>query len=175
MKNFLLDLWHDLRAKRLWPVALVLLAGIVAVPRRPLEEGRGARGGAAPASAAKAEAPEPDGPAELAEVKLEDLGQGSGSSLSSFDDPSNPFAPPPKVLDRIRDEADGDGRPGRRRLGRRRCTERRGRLLGGGAGDGDTPATAVPAATPAEARRRHGRHRRHSARPPSTAARRPPP
>ena len=25
------DLWHDLRAKRLWPVALVLLAGIVAV------------------------------------------------------------------------------------------------------------------------------------------------
>ena len=66
---------------------------------------------APPAPAAEAKAPEPEGPAELAEVKLEDLGQGSGSSLSSFDDPSNPFAPPPKVLNRIRDEADGDGAP----------------------------------------------------------------
>ena len=26
MNNFLLDIWHDLRAKRLWPVALVLLS-----------------------------------------------------------------------------------------------------------------------------------------------------
>jgi hypothetical protein len=32
MKNFLADLWNDLRAKRLWPLAVVLLAGLVAVP-----------------------------------------------------------------------------------------------------------------------------------------------
>ena len=32
MKIFLLDLWNDLRDERLWPVALVLLAGLVAVP-----------------------------------------------------------------------------------------------------------------------------------------------
>ena len=32
MKIFLLDLWHDLRAKRLWPVALVLAVALVAVP-----------------------------------------------------------------------------------------------------------------------------------------------
>ena len=32
MKIFMLDLWHDLREKRLWPVALVLLAGLLAVP-----------------------------------------------------------------------------------------------------------------------------------------------
>ena len=105
MNNFLLDLWHDLRAKRLWPVALVLLAGIVAVPlvlAKKAEEPTVA----SPAPAAEAKEPR-SGPAELGEVKLEDMGQGSGSSLSSFDDPSNPFAPPPKVLDQIRDEADG--------------------------------------------------------------------
>ncbi len=32
MKIFLLDLWHDLREKRLWPVAVVLAVGLVAVP-----------------------------------------------------------------------------------------------------------------------------------------------
>jgi hypothetical protein len=32
MTTFLLDLWQDLRAKRLWPVAIALLAAMVAVP-----------------------------------------------------------------------------------------------------------------------------------------------
>jgi hypothetical protein len=32
MKNFVLDLWYDLREKKLWPVAVVLLLGLVAVP-----------------------------------------------------------------------------------------------------------------------------------------------
>ena len=32
MKAFALDLWHDLREKRLWPVAVLLLAALVAVP-----------------------------------------------------------------------------------------------------------------------------------------------
>ena len=32
MKIFLLDLWHDLRQKRLAPVAVVLLLALVAVP-----------------------------------------------------------------------------------------------------------------------------------------------
>jgi hypothetical protein len=32
MTTFLLDLWQDLRAKRLWPVAVALLAATVAVP-----------------------------------------------------------------------------------------------------------------------------------------------
>jgi hypothetical protein len=107
MKNLLLDLWHDLRAKRLWPVALVLLGGLVAVPvvlSKKAEEPT-----VAPPPPAKAEKLEPEGPAQLAEVKLEDLGQGTGSSLSSFDDPSNPFAPPQKVLDQIQRESAGGG------------------------------------------------------------------
>ena len=32
MKMFFLDLWHDLREKRLWPVAALLLLALVAVP-----------------------------------------------------------------------------------------------------------------------------------------------
>lgn len=32
MTTFLLDLWQDLRAKRLWPVAIALFAAMVAVP-----------------------------------------------------------------------------------------------------------------------------------------------
>ena len=32
MTTFLLDIWHDLRSKRLWPVAVVLLIAAVAVP-----------------------------------------------------------------------------------------------------------------------------------------------
>jgi hypothetical protein len=32
MTTFLLDIWHDLRAKRLWPVAAGLLAAIIAIP-----------------------------------------------------------------------------------------------------------------------------------------------
>jgi hypothetical protein len=110
MNNFLLDIWHDLRAKRLWPVAVVLLAGIIAVPfvlAKKAEEPTVAP----PAPAADAQKPQAEGPAELAEVKLEELGQGTGSSLSSFKDPSNPFAPPKKVLERISAEADETGAP----------------------------------------------------------------
>jgi hypothetical protein len=139
MKNFLLDLWNDLRAKRLWPVAVVLLAGIVAVPfvlAKKAEEPTVA----APAPAAEAEASSADGPAELAQVKLEELGQGTGSSLSSFKDPSNPFAPPRKVLDRISAEAEGTGAPADAEGGSGGDVTVKGGSLGGGAGADDAPA-----------------------------------
>jgi hypothetical protein len=41
MNDFLLDLWNDLREKRLWPVAGVLLLALVALPvvlAKPAEE-----------------------------------------------------------------------------------------------------------------------------------------
>src|SRR5918992_3795723 len=125
MKNFLLDLWNDLRAKRLWPVAVVLLAALVAVPV-VLSKGAEEPAVAPPAAQPKAGAGKSDGPARLAEVKLEELGQGTGSSLSSFDDPSNPFAPPRKVLDKIRAEERGETGGGN--------------AGGGGAGGGDASA-----------------------------------
>src|SRR5688500_626064 len=136
MTNFLLDIWNDLRAKRLWPVAVVLLAGIVAVPfvlAKKAEEPT-----VAPAPTAEAEAPKADGPAELAQVKLEELGQGTGSSLSSFKDPSNPFAPPRKVLEKISAEADGTGAPAEGGSGGGATVE--GGSLGGGAGADEAPA-----------------------------------
>jgi hypothetical protein len=137
MNNFLLNVWHDLRAKRLWPVAVVLLAGIVAVPFVLAKKAEEPTVPAA-APAADAKKPESEGPAELTEVKLESLGQGTGSSLSSFDDPSNPFAPPPKVLKRIRAEAEGAEAPADSGSGGDATVK--GGSLGGGAGADDAPA-----------------------------------
>jgi hypothetical protein len=90
MKIFLLDLWHDLKEKRLWPVAVVLLVGLVAVPvllAKPADEPP------APAPVAGDAGPKPDVLKQLAKVKLGDDEVGDGSTLGAFD-PSNPFKPP---------------------------------------------------------------------------------
>ena len=90
MKIFMLDLWHDLREKRLWPVALVLLVGLLAVPvllSKPAEEPA-----PAPAVDAAPIKPSKEQLAALAKVELRDEGAG-GSALGVFD-PSNPFKPP---------------------------------------------------------------------------------
>ena len=90
MNVFLLDLWHDLKEKRLWPVALVLLVGLVAVPvllAQPADEPSTAP------PAATAAGPKPDVLKQLAKVKLGDEEVGDGSTLGAFN-PSNPFNPP---------------------------------------------------------------------------------
>jgi hypothetical protein len=110
MKNFLLDLWYDLRAKRLWPVAAVLLAALVATPVVLSKKAEEPEPAPATATAALAAPKKPEGPAELAKVKLEELAEGSGSSLSSFD-PRNPFAPPRKALEAARRNAEGSSAP----------------------------------------------------------------
>jgi hypothetical protein len=106
MKNFLLDLWYDLREKRLWPVAALLLAALVATPVVLSKKAEEPEPVPATAAVATAEAKKPEGPAALANVKLEELAKGSGSSLSSFD-PRNPFAPPRKALEAARRQAEG--------------------------------------------------------------------
>lgn len=91
MNTFFLDLWHDLREKRLWPVAAVLALALVAVPvllAKPAEE--------ASAPVVKTPAPKKldrDQLAALAQVKLGEEESGEGSTLGVFD-PSNPFTPP---------------------------------------------------------------------------------
>jgi hypothetical protein len=100
MKIFLLDLWHDLRAKRLWPVALVLAVALVAVPvvlSKPSETPA-----APPASVRKA--PDPKDLKALASVKL-DQADVRGSTLDTFD-PSDPFRPPKKVTKRSNQDGD---------------------------------------------------------------------
>jgi hypothetical protein len=93
MKVFILDLWHDLRAKRLWPVALVLLLGLAAVPvllAKPAEDP-----GPPPALDTPTTAEKEEG-GQLTKVTLEET-EASGSTLGVFD-PSNPFKPPKKVV-----------------------------------------------------------------------------
>jgi hypothetical protein len=105
MKNFLSDLWHDLREKRLWPVAVVLLVGIVAVP---VVLSKSAETPApAPAATEARTAPEPRDLKALTTVKLDTSDAGAGSSLDTFD-PSNPFRPPRAVL-KGSAEASADG------------------------------------------------------------------
>jgi hypothetical protein len=152
MKDLPFDLWNDLRAKRLWPVALVLLAALVAAPVVLSKKAEEPAVAPAPPAPTKVESEDPEGPAALAEVKLEKLGQGSGSSLSSFD-PSNPFAPPRKVLEAARRKAEaasgdqGDGAqpaPGSPTIeGDVNLNVGTGEAPGGGAGGGDDTGVTV--------------------------------
>jgi hypothetical protein len=90
MKIFLLDLWHDLRQKRLAPVAVVLLLGLVAVPvllAKPAESP-----GPAPVATAPKKS-DREALAALTKVKLGKDEVGTGSTLGVFD-PDNPFKPP---------------------------------------------------------------------------------
>lgn len=86
MTTFFIDLWHDLRERRLWPVAVGLLAAIVAVPAilfKPVSD-------ATPPSAA---APKPSGVATLPVVNVES-GPSRGSRLEAFKaSEKNPFKP----------------------------------------------------------------------------------
>jgi hypothetical protein len=102
IQNFVMQLWNDLRARRLVPVAVLLVAGLIAAP---VVLSKKAEEPPAPAPApAPTQAKQQIGPEELAKVKLEDaLGKGNGSSLSAFD-VNNPFAPPAKVLKAAREE-----------------------------------------------------------------------
>lgn len=97
MKSLLSEIWADLRDKRLWPVAVFLVAGLVAVPillRKAPEETPPPK----PVAAAQpSSAPEPKEFAGLSSVKLEDAGGEGGSSLDTFD-PSDPFRPPREVV-----------------------------------------------------------------------------
>jgi hypothetical protein len=108
MKIFLLDLWHDLREKRLAPVAVVLLLGLVAVPvllAKPAEDP-----GPAPVAAAPKKADQ-EALAALTKVKLGEDATGKGSTLGVFD-PDNPFKPPKGTIKKEGANAPGTSGPG---------------------------------------------------------------
>jgi hypothetical protein len=105
MKIFLLDLWHDLREKRLAPVAAVLLLGLVAVPvllAKPAEDP-----GPAPVAAAPKKA-DTEALAALTKVKLGEDATAKGSTLGVFD-PDNPFSPPKGAIKKADTGATGGG------------------------------------------------------------------
>jgi hypothetical protein len=82
--NFLLDLWHDLREKRLWPVAVGLLAAAIAIPVLMLKPA----GDPAPAPAIAADT----GSGETLPAVDVDTSPTSGSKLETFSK-RNPFKP----------------------------------------------------------------------------------
>lgn len=66
MSTFVLDLWHDLREKRLWPVAVLLAVGIVAIPLLMLKGGDSGSDGSPDAPGPAASAPGAGTTVELA-------------------------------------------------------------------------------------------------------------
>jgi hypothetical protein len=132
MKIFLLDLWQDLRDKRLWPVALGLVLALVAVPvllAKPFESPE-------PAPVAKTE-PKPETPKELealAKVKLAEGAEGHGSTLGVFD-ASDPFKPPKRVLKKEEEQTAGS------ESGDSPATTSGGTTTGTTGGSGDTGST----------------------------------
>lgn len=93
MKIFLLDLLHDLREKRMWPVALVLVLALVAVP---VVLSKPAADPPPPAAEPVDESAKQQDLKGLARVVLADQEQGKGSKLNLFDS-GNPFSPPESV------------------------------------------------------------------------------
>ena len=94
MKTFLLDLAHDLREKRLWPVAAVLLLALVAIPvvlMKPAKEPTSSETSASTSTAPVTKIP------GLAKLGLADAATKGGSTLEVFAS-KNPFLPPKAVL-----------------------------------------------------------------------------
>jgi hypothetical protein len=144
MQVFLLDLWHDLREKRLAPVAAVLLLGLIAVPvllAKPAEDP-----GPAPVVAAPKKA-DNEALAALTKVKLGEDATGKGSTLGVFD-PDNPFSPPKGAIKKettgVTSGGPGDtpGTPGGS-TGSGGDTSTDGGSLGGGGGGVTSPGTGV--------------------------------
>jgi hypothetical protein len=92
MKIFFLDLWQDLQAKRLAPIAVLLVLALIAVPVVLSKPAKTA--GPPPVHAARS-APDPKDLKALASVKLANADE-RGSSLDTFD-PSDPFRPPKSI------------------------------------------------------------------------------
>jgi len=86
MHTFLLDLWHDMREKRLWPFAALLLIAIAAVPFTLLKKEQPAPTAAAPTTQAT-----PAGD-KLPTIALDDISAKAPSTLSEFSQ-KNPFKP----------------------------------------------------------------------------------
>jgi hypothetical protein len=88
MHSFLLDLWHDLREKRLWPIAALLLVATAAVPVVLVKKGEPVA--TPPPSATRAQTAAD----KLPTVTLDDVGNKVPSDLVAFKaSQRNPFRP----------------------------------------------------------------------------------
>lgn len=104
MKVLLLDIAHDLRSKRLWPVAAVLVIAIIAVPVLLLGGGSDAE---LPPPVAVAPSPQ----SQLPTVRVSETPEGGSSKLGEFTK-HNPFKPSSKAGLEDSEEAAGGGSAG---------------------------------------------------------------
>jgi len=86
MHTFLLDLWHDMREKRLWPFAALLMIAIAAVPFTLMKKEEPAPPVATPPTQAQTAAD------KLPTIALEDVSEKNASNLGEFSE-KNPFKP----------------------------------------------------------------------------------
>jgi hypothetical protein len=84
MHTFLLDLWHDMREKRLWPFAALLLVAIAAVPFTLREKGAPAPPPVPTPTQAQTAAD------KLPTISLDEIASKSPSNLTEFSE-RNPF------------------------------------------------------------------------------------
>jgi hypothetical protein len=129
MSDLLQDVWHDLREKRLWPVALVLAIAIVAVPVLLTKSAA-----QPPAPIPVATTPTSDSGVDVSLDGDDAASSESGSTLDHFAE-GDPFTPPARIVDRADDAAaagtagPGDGSPP---------------SDGGGSGGGSPPSSPAP-------------------------------
>jgi hypothetical protein len=138
MNIFMLDLWHDLRAKRVWPVAILLVAALVAVPlvvAKPAEE----PAAPPPSQTAQVKPVDKSELGRLAQVRLAKEEAGDGSTLGVFD-PENPFTPPEGAVKNEADEApQSDAGPSDSSHAPSAGTDQGGSGGSGGSGDAEPP------------------------------------
>jgi hypothetical protein len=99
MNDLIQDTWHDLRAKRLWPVAVVLALAIVAIPVLLTKS-------AAQPPVVTPVVTDPDADERIA-VHLDGeaaVSSGAGSPLDKFEE-GDPFTPPGAIVARAADGA----------------------------------------------------------------------
>jgi hypothetical protein len=95
MHDFLLDLWQDLRDKRMWPIAAVLAIALLAIPVVLAKPASSPKSSAAPRPAVSGR------DANALKVQLADVQDGKGSALDRFPE-NNPFLPPGKLVKELK-------------------------------------------------------------------------
>lgn len=103
MHTFLLDLWHDLRAKRLWPVAALLLVAMATVPFTLTKEEQPAPPPVVPPTQAQTASD------KLPTIQLDDVSSKPSSNLSQFRQ-RNPFRPLRDLPKKAADTGDGENK-----------------------------------------------------------------
>ena len=130
MSDQLQDIWQDLRERRLWPIALMLVLAILAVPVLLTKSAA-----QPPTVEPVATAPEPDDRVTVELDGTDAASSGAGSLLDKFEE-GDPFTPPAAIA-----RSGGDGASTSARLA---GAPDDGAATGGGESEGGSPPASTP-------------------------------